>query len=84
MSAPGDSGGPMFVDGAVAAITSGGFIDPVEPSKAVAVYLDLNISESQELIRTARAAGAVINTAAKGPLQSAPFASHDNACGGAQ
>lgn len=80
MSAPGDSGGPMFVDGAVAGITTGGFIEANNTSKAAAVYLDLNNNESKMLIQKGIQQGAGIEQAAKGPLQTAPFSS-STGCG---
>lgn len=84
MSAPGDSGGPLFVDGAVAGVTTGGFVNPNEISKAVAVYLDLNNDESKKLIQRGLQQGAKIQLASAGPVQSAPFSSQSTGCGIAQ
>ena len=80
MSAPGDSGGPMFINGAVAGTVTGGSPDMADPTKAFAVYLDLNNEESLATIARAQAAGAQVQRAAIGPVQSAPFASPDIDC----
>ena len=52
-SGSGDSGGPLFVDGQLAGVTSGGGVARTESGQEISVskYVDLNSEESQDFLR---------------------------------
>lgn len=58
-SGAGDSGGPLFIDGRLAAVTSAGSFEPGDDGQGgrklfnFSYYVDLNNSESQSLLRKA-------------------------------
>ena len=59
-AAEGDSGGPLFSDDSIAAITSMGHTD-TNAQKDIAIFVDLNSEESKSLLSTAKDEGATID-----------------------
>jgi V8-like Glu-specific endopeptidase len=61
--APGDSGGPLFVDGKVVGVVSGGSGQPTEDT-VVNVYADVTHTHTREILHKAKDAGGKVSSAA--------------------